>query len=44
MGGPLPALPSDEQKANVGQLFSNLLGSLLQNSLKLVVELSLLET
>jgi hypothetical protein len=44
LGGPLPALPSEEQKAEVGQLFSNLFGWLLQNSLKLVVELNLLET
>lgn len=42
LGWPLPALPSEEQKAKVGQLSSNLSGLLLQNSPKLMTELSLL--
>lgn len=42
LGWHLPTLPSEEQKAKVGQLFSNLFGLLLQNSLKLVTEPGLL--
>lgn len=42
LGWHLPTLPSEEQKAKVAQLFSNLFGLLLQNSLKLVTEPSLL--